>query len=327
MSSVRLAATACLAALAFPVAAQTALGSGFTLGAQLGYEEGRKASESSLLRERNVADLGAGASYGMHAEWETKLGAAPVLLLARVRQQVRSDRGAQADLRATIGVYKNGPFQAGIFGQATWANHKSMRTYYGQPGFDASGGLLFASIGLLGSYDIDPRWAVIGSIEGRRLQVDETHAAAVNSTVVRIENFPTRVLFPVPSQPLQDFHADDRRVPQLAAAFFAPGIGTGRRRGKHGLHGAFELSVDLDDAHQAVDFPCAIAVGPPQAGGCRWLSKGGRRDGDQRREAELDNPYRNDCLARESTWSSAVAARSSSCSVISSDGASVMTFL
>ena len=228
MSSVRLAAAACVAALAFPAAAQiaappeypnqigpavrsrpaydgsksqradvvpildydnsllfartvqgvleggahAALGSGFTIGAQLAYEEGRKASESSLLRERNVADLGAGASYGVHAEWETKLGVAPVLLLARVRQQVRSDRGAQADLRATVGVYRNGPFQAGIFGQATWANHKSMRTYYGQPGFDASGGLLFASAGLLGSYDIGTRWAVIGSIEGRRLQGD-----------------------------------------------------------------------------------------------------------------------------------------------------------
>src|SRR2546430_395328 len=99
-------------------------------------------------------------------------GAAPVLLLARVRSQVRSDRGAQADLRATVGVYRNGPFQAGIFGQATWADRKSMRRYYGQPGFDASGGLLFASAGLLGSYDIDPRWSVIGSIEGRRLQGD-----------------------------------------------------------------------------------------------------------------------------------------------------------
>ena len=119
-----------------------------------------------------MADLGAGASYGVHAEWETQLGAAPVLLLARVRSQVRSDRGAQADLRATVGVYKNGPFQAGIFGQATWADRKSMRRYYGQPGFDASGGLLFASAGLLGSYDIDPRWSVIGSIEGRRLQGD-----------------------------------------------------------------------------------------------------------------------------------------------------------
>ncbi len=228
MSSVRLAAAACLAALAFPVAAQiaappeypnqigpavrsrpaydgstaqradvvplldydnsllfartvqgvleggahAALGSGLTIGAQLAYEEGRKASESSFLRERNAADLGVGASYGVHAEWETTLGPAPVLLLARVRQQVRSERGAEADLRATVGVYKNGPFQAGIFGQATWADHKSMRTYYGQPDFDPSGGLLFASAGLLGSYDIDPRWAVIGSIEGRRLQGD-----------------------------------------------------------------------------------------------------------------------------------------------------------
>ncbi len=148
------------------------VGSGFTLGAQLAYEEGRKASEASFLRERNVADLGAGASYGVHAEWDTRLGAAPVLLLARVRRQVRSERGAQADLRATVGVYNNGPFQAGVFGQATWADHKSMRTYYGQPGFDASGGLLFASAGPLGSYDIDRHWTVMGSIEGRRLQGD-----------------------------------------------------------------------------------------------------------------------------------------------------------
>jgi len=228
MSSVRLAALACLAALAFPAAAQTAaapeysnligpavrsrpaydgsrsqdvdavpildydsgllfartvqgvleggvhaqLGSGFAIGAQLAYEEGRKASESSFLRERNAADLGAGASYGVHAEWDTKFGAAPVLLLARVRQQVRSERGAEADLRATVGVYRNGPFQAGIFGQATWADHKSMRTYYGQPGFDPSGGLLFASAGPLASYDIDRHWTVLGSLEGRRLQGD-----------------------------------------------------------------------------------------------------------------------------------------------------------
>ena len=148
------------------------VGSGFTIGVQLAYEEGRKASEAGFLRERNVADLGVGASYGVHAEWDTKLGAAPVLLLARVRQQARSERGAEADLRATVGVYKNGPFQAGIFGQMTWADRKSMRTYYGQPGFDPSGGLLFASAGPLGSYDIDPHWTVMASIEGRRLQGD-----------------------------------------------------------------------------------------------------------------------------------------------------------
>jgi outer membrane scaffolding protein for murein synthesis (MipA/OmpV family) len=148
------------------------VGSGLTIGAQLAYEEGRKASESSFLRDRSVADIGIGVSYGLHAEWDTKLGPAPVLLLVRVRQQAHSDRGAQADLRAVVGVYKSGPFEAGIYGQATWTDRKSMRTYYGQPGFDPSGGLLFASAGLLGSYDIYPRWVLIASVECDRLQGD-----------------------------------------------------------------------------------------------------------------------------------------------------------
>jgi outer membrane scaffolding protein for murein synthesis (MipA/OmpV family) len=161
--------------------AHAEIGSGFTLGAQLAYEEGRKASESSFLRDRNVADIGIGVSYGVHAEWDTKLGPAPVLLLARVRQQARSERGAQADLRATVGVYQNGPFQAGIFGQLTWADGKSTRAYYGQPGFDPSGGLLFADAGLLGSYDIDPRWAIIGSVEGRRLKGDAARSPIVET--------------------------------------------------------------------------------------------------------------------------------------------------
>ena len=157
------------------------VGSGFTIGAQLAYEEGRKASESSFLRDRNVADVDVGVSYGVHAEWDTKLGPAPVLLLARVRQQARSDRGAQADLRVTVGVYKSGPFQAGIFGQLIWADRKSVRTYYGQPGFDPSGGLLFVDAGLLGSYDIAPRWAVIGSVEGRRLKGDAARSPLVET--------------------------------------------------------------------------------------------------------------------------------------------------
>src|SRR6266850_2408184 len=127
MSSLRLAATVCLAALAFPAAAQTAappeypnqigpavrsrpaydgsksqradvvpildydnsllfarsvqgvleggahaaLGSGFTLGAQLAYEEGRKASESRFLRRARgmggAARPGAGSAAGTRA--------------------------------------------------------------------------------------------------------------------------------------------------------------------------------------------------------------------------------------------------------------------
>src|SRR2546430_119485 len=48
--------------------AHTKLGSGFTVGAQLAYEEGRKASESGFLRDNGVPDLNVGASCGPLAE-------------------------------------------------------------------------------------------------------------------------------------------------------------------------------------------------------------------------------------------------------------------
>src|SRR5438094_379073 len=64
--------------------AHAQLGPGFTLGAQLAYEEGRKASESSLLRERNVADLGAGARSARREEIELRRRRRPRLpLLSR----------------------------------------------------------------------------------------------------------------------------------------------------------------------------------------------------------------------------------------------------
>jgi outer membrane scaffolding protein for murein synthesis (MipA/OmpV family) len=145
---------------------------GWKLGAQLAYEEGRKASESGFLRQNNVPDIGVGASAGAHAEWDGKIGPAPVLLLARYRQQLQTDRGAQTDLRGTVGVYQSGALQAGVFAQATWATRKSVRTYYATPGFDPAGGLLAVSAGVLGSYDLSRRWAIIASLEGRRLQGD-----------------------------------------------------------------------------------------------------------------------------------------------------------
>ncbi len=152
--------------------ARAEVGGGLKLGGQLAYEEGRKASESAFLRENNVPDIGVGLSYGVHAEWEGKLGPAPALFLARWRQQANSDRGAQLDLRGTVGVFESGPWQAGVFAQATWADRKSMRTYYGAPGYDPSAGLLYLTGGLLGSYDLSRRWSAIASVEARRLEGD-----------------------------------------------------------------------------------------------------------------------------------------------------------
>src|SRR2546428_409141 len=89
--------------------------------------------------------------------------------------------------------------------------------------------------------------------------VDKAHAAAINLAVVGIENLSAGVLLAVPAQPPQDLQADDRRVPQLAAAFLAQGIRTGRRRGKNRLHGALETSAGLGASHPARRFPRATA--------------------------------------------------------------------
>jgi outer membrane scaffolding protein for murein synthesis (MipA/OmpV family) len=148
------------------------VGAGWTAGVQLAWEESRKARESGLLRARGVPDRSVGVSFGPHVEWRGSLGASPVLVIGRVRQQIDTDRGLQADLRATAGLYRGGPVLAGAFVQATWASDKAMRTYFGQPGFNPDGGLLFTSIGLLGSWDLSPRWALFGSAENRWLNGD-----------------------------------------------------------------------------------------------------------------------------------------------------------
>ena len=159
--------------------ARTEIAPGLAIGAQLAYEAGRKRNESDLLKNNNIPDIDPGASVGVHAEWDTKVGPAPLNVLGRIRQNVDTERGAQADLRLTAGVYGSGSVQAGVFTQATWANRKSNRTYYGRPGFDPDGGLLFVNLGLLGSVDLAKHWVLVGSIEGRRLQGDAARSPLV----------------------------------------------------------------------------------------------------------------------------------------------------
>jgi outer membrane scaffolding protein for murein synthesis (MipA/OmpV family) len=110
-------------------------------------------------------------------------------LLARVRQNVDKDRGAQADLRLSVGVFRAGPVSAGIFTQATWANAKSTNALFGLtpeqsaitglPVFQLSSGLLFSSVGLLWSVNLNPKWVVVGSFERRRLTGDAANSPLV----------------------------------------------------------------------------------------------------------------------------------------------------
>jgi outer membrane scaffolding protein for murein synthesis (MipA/OmpV family) len=162
--------------------ARMELAPGLYLGAQVAYEPGRRSGDSDFLENRNVADVDAGASIGAQLEWDKKIGPMPFTLLARVRQHTESDRGAQADLRLSAGVLQSGRLGVGVFTQATWANAKSTRSFYevtpqqsavsGLPAYAAGSGLLFASAGLLWSFELTPDWRLVGNFEARRLQGD-----------------------------------------------------------------------------------------------------------------------------------------------------------
>jgi outer membrane scaffolding protein for murein synthesis (MipA/OmpV family) len=161
---------------------RTEVSPGLAVGAQLAYEAGRERSESNFLSNNNIPDIDWGASAGIHAEWDTKVGPAPLNVLGRIRQNIDRDRGAQADLRLTAGVYGSGGVQAGVFTQATWANRQSNRAYYGQPGFDPAGGLLFVSLGALGSVDLGQHLVLVASLERRRLQGDAARSPLAERT-------------------------------------------------------------------------------------------------------------------------------------------------
>lgn len=142
--------------------ARFALNPGLDGGVQLAYEQGPR-------------DGDPGASLGLHMELDTTIGPVPLNLLARTRTHLDSDRGSQADVRATIGLYGSRGLQLGVFGQGTWANEKHTEAYYGV----RHAGLLFTSVGILGSYDLARRWVAVASAELRRLASEPSRSAFV----------------------------------------------------------------------------------------------------------------------------------------------------
>ncbi len=173
--------------------ARAELLSGFTIGAQLAYEGGRKSSESALLSRHNFADLAPSLSVGVHAELEKTIGPMPLIALLRYRQDVDGNRGTQTDLRLSAGIYGGDSFNAGIFAHTTWADAKSANYYYGitaqqatssgLPAFNAQGGELFNIVGLLWSFEVNKKWILLGSMESRQVIGD-----ALNSPLIQSSN-------------------------------------------------------------------------------------------------------------------------------------------
>lgn len=173
--------------------ARIELASGFTVGAQVAYEGGRDPSESAFLAEHNLPNISPSASLGVHAELEKNIGPMPLIVLLRYRQDIDRDRGAQTDLRLTAGIYGGAQLNAGVFVQTTWANAQAGQYYYGLtaqqaasaalPAYTAEGGALYNAAGLLWSYQVDPHWMLLGSLERRHVRGDAAASPLLQTEV------------------------------------------------------------------------------------------------------------------------------------------------
>ena len=156
--------------------------SGVVFGAQLAYEEGRITDESDFLSAHHLDDLKPSVSLGLHAEGDWQLGPVPLNALLRYRQDIDSDNGAQVDLRMTVGILDWHGVRAGLFGQATWGDAKSMQRYFGVtpqqaaatgfPAFDAGAGMRSMQAGLLGDVDLAKHWLGLWGVTYQQLQGD-----------------------------------------------------------------------------------------------------------------------------------------------------------
>jgi MipA family protein len=159
--------------------ARMTIARGVTVGAQVAYEVGRDTKDSESLASRDVATLPVSGSIGVHAGWDTELGPAPVNLVLRYRHDAESSRGAQADLRATIGILGGSHLRLGVFAQGTWADAKSNQAFYGispsesavtgLPSYESAAGMVYVSAGLPWSYEIGTTWMLQGNFEMRQL--------------------------------------------------------------------------------------------------------------------------------------------------------------
>ena len=142
----------------------------WVFGAQVAYEAGRVTDDSAFLKAHSFEDLDPGASIGAHAEADWMVGAMPLDALVRYRQNIDGDRGAEADLRLTAGIFSRWGVEAGIYGQVTWASGKASQSYFGitpgqaaltgLPAYSAGSGLRYAQVGLLGAVNLSAHWLI-----------------------------------------------------------------------------------------------------------------------------------------------------------------------
>ena len=165
----------------------------WVFGAQIAYEEGRISDESAFLEEHHFADLDPSASLGLHAEGDWTIGPMPLNALLRYRHDVKSDNGAQADVRVTAGVLDWGRVRAGVYGQLTWGDAKSTQRYFGissaqsaasgLPAYNAGSGVRYIEAGLVGDVNLSRHWIGLWGGYLRQPQADARDSPIVQDRI------------------------------------------------------------------------------------------------------------------------------------------------
>ncbi len=160
----------------------------YSAGIQLAYEDGRFRKDANFLKEHNIDNISASASYGAFLQYENNLSIIPIDLLVRYRKNVDSTRGSQLDLRLTAGIYggEGSRLNAEFFAQATYADQNSSQYYYGVSQEQSSvsmlnayknkAGLMSGQTGFWASYDITSNWLLVGDIEVEKLLGDSRNS-------------------------------------------------------------------------------------------------------------------------------------------------------
>lgn len=159
--------------------ARAQLAPGLHVGAQVAYEPGRKAQESSFLASHHLPDVDRGASFGGQCEWDHRFGRIPVTVVTRLRQHADLARGLQADLRVSMGILQSGRIGAGVYLESTWANGKSVGSFYGitpaevpvtgLPAFAGSAGWLTGVYGIGARFDLSREWVAVAAAESHQM--------------------------------------------------------------------------------------------------------------------------------------------------------------
>ena len=165
----------------------------YSIGIQLAYEEGRFKKDAAFLKKNHIDDISSSASYGLFLQYENQIAQMPIDVLFRYRKDIDAFRGSQFDIRCTAGIYggEGKRLNAEAFAQTTYANQDSSQYYYGisqqqslssmLSAYKSKSGFLSSQIGLWASYDITPKWLLVGDIELENLLGDAKNSPLVQN--------------------------------------------------------------------------------------------------------------------------------------------------